>query len=70
VFVTGIENLHAPKGSRIVSLAAAKSLVAAGRQLCERVMRDVLGLKINCNACVFADGLPVTLRFATLFGTS
>jgi len=28
-----------------------------------RVMTDVLGLtKINFNACVFADGLPVTLQ--------
>ena len=32
--------------------------------MCERVMRDALGLKINCNARVFADALPVTLRFA------
>lgn len=35
----------------------------------ERVMRDVLGLtKINFNACVFADGLPVTLKFADAVG--
>jgi len=34
-----------------------------------RVMTDVLGLtKINFNACVFADGLPVTLKFADAVG--
>lgn len=35
----------------------------------ERVMGDVLGLtKINFNACVFADGLPVTIKFADAVG--
>lgn len=35
----------------------------------ERVMSDVMGLtKINFNACVFADGLPVTLKFADAVG--
>jgi len=34
-----------------------------------RVMTDVMGLtKINFNACVFADGLPVTLKFADAVG--
>jgi hypothetical protein len=29
------------------------------------VMQDLMGLmKLNHNACIFADGLPVTLRFA------
>jgi hypothetical protein len=33
------------------------------------VMRDVMGLtKINFNACIFSDGLPVTLRFAEAVG--
>jgi len=33
------------------------------------VMTDVMGLtKINFNACVFADGLPVTLKFADAVG--
>jgi hypothetical protein len=36
--------------------------------LCQ-VMTDVLGLtKVNFNACVFADGLPVTLKFADAVG--
>ncbi|BBK32842.1 hypothetical protein STHU_34760 [Allostella humosa] len=30
-----------------------------------QVMRDVLGLtKLNFNACIYGDGIPVTLRFA------
>lgn len=30
-----------------------------------QVMRDILGLtKLNFNACIYGDGLPVTLRFA------
>lgn len=35
----------------------------------KQVMADVMGLtKINFNACVFADGLPVTLKFADAVG--
>ena len=33
------------------------------------VMKDILGLtKVNFNACIFADGYPVTLRFANAVG--
>jgi hypothetical protein len=33
------------------------------------VLKDVMGLtKMNFNACIFADGLPVTLRFANSVG--
>lgn len=33
------------------------------------VMQDIMGLtKLNYNACIFADGLPVTLRFADSVG--
>lgn len=33
------------------------------------VMRDVLGLtKVNFNACIYGDGLPVTIRFADRVG--
>jgi hypothetical protein len=33
------------------------------------VLADVMGLtKLNFNACIFADGLPVTLRFADAVG--
>lgn len=34
-----------------------------------QVMADVMGLtKVNFNACIFADGLPVTLKFADAVG--
>jgi hypothetical protein len=34
-----------------------------------QVMNDVMGLtKVNFNACIFGDGLPVTLRFAEAVG--
>ena len=33
------------------------------------VLKDVMGLtKMNFNACIFADGLPVTLRLANAVG--
>lgn len=33
------------------------------------VMKDVLALtKVNFNACLYGDGLPVTLRFADRVG--
>ncbi len=35
----------------------------------EVVLRDVLALtKVNYNSCIFADGVPVTLRFANSVG--
>jgi hypothetical protein len=35
----------------------------------EQVLIDVLGLtKLNYNACIYADGMPVTLRFANAVG--
>ncbi|MDA0558319.1 argonaute/piwi family protein [Burkholderia pseudomallei] len=34
-----------------------------------QVMEDVMGLtKLNFNSCTYADGLPVTLRFANMVG--
>jgi hypothetical protein len=33
------------------------------------VLDDIMGLtKVNFNACIYADGLPVTLRFADAVG--
>jgi hypothetical protein len=33
------------------------------------ILRDIMELtKVNFNACIFADGLPVTLRFADAVG--
>jgi hypothetical protein len=35
----------------------------------EQVMKDIMGLtKVNFNACIYADGRPVTLRFADRVG--
>lgn len=39
--------------------------VTRGEADLAQVMRDVLGLtKLNFNACIYGDGIPVTLRFA------
>ncbi len=43
--------------------------VCRGDGVLEKVMRDIMGLtKVNFNACIFADGYPVTLRFADQVG--
>lgn len=45
--------------------------ITRGREHAElgQVMQDILGLtKLNFNACIFGDGLPVTLRFADDIG--
>ncbi len=43
--------------------------VCRGKADIERVLADVLGLtKLNYNACIYGDGMPVTLRFAHAVG--
>jgi hypothetical protein len=43
--------------------------VCRGQAEIETVLADILALtKLNYNACIFADGLPVTLRFANAVG--
>lgn len=43
--------------------------IARGYADIEQVMADVLGLtKLNYNACIYGDGVPVTLRFADSVG--
>lgn len=43
--------------------------ISNGRAGLEQVLTDVMGLtKLNYNACIYADGLPVTLRFADAIG--
>jgi len=43
--------------------------VTHGRSSISWVLQDVLALtKLNCNACIFADGEPVTLKFADRVG--
>lgn len=41
-----------------------------GNEKIETVLQDVLALtKLNYNACIYGDGLPVTLRFSDLIGS-
>lgn len=43
--------------------------ICRGEADLKTVLTDVMGLtKVNFNACLFADGLPVTLRFADAVG--
>jgi hypothetical protein len=43
--------------------------IARGEADIETVCRDILALtKLNYNACIFSDGIPVTLRFADMIG--
>jgi hypothetical protein len=43
--------------------------ICRGRADTEIVLNDILALtKLNYNACIFADGVPVTLRFANAVG--
>ncbi len=43
--------------------------VARGKQDITTVCKDILALtKLNYNACIYGDGLPVTLRFADSIG--
>ncbi|MDP9471404.1 MAG: hypothetical protein M3Q71_12170 [Chloroflexota bacterium] len=43
--------------------------VSRGSTAIETVLADILALtKLNYNACIFADGLPVTLKFADAVG--
>ena len=43
--------------------------ISQGKADILQVMTDVLGLtKLNYNACIYGDGIPVTLRFADSVG--
>ncbi|MEX0980496.1 MAG: hypothetical protein WD577_11985 [Bacteroidales bacterium] len=43
--------------------------VVRGNTSLSTVMKDILALtKLNYNACIYGDGLPVTLRFSDLIG--
>lgn len=43
--------------------------VSRGEVQIEQVLKHVLGLtKLNYNACIYGDGMPVTLRFANAVG--
>ena len=59
---------HVPRLRTQVGLEVPRPLrvdVARGEADIRVVLADILSLtKLNYNACIFADGLPVTLRFA------
>lgn len=43
--------------------------ISRGRANIQTVMKDILALtKLNYNACIYGDGLPVTLRFSDKIG--
>ena len=43
--------------------------ISRGNSDMRQVLQDVLGLtKLNYNACIYGDGMPVTLRFANAVG--
>ncbi len=43
--------------------------ICQGEADIQQVLRDIMGLtKLNYNSCRFADGLPVTLKFADAIG--
>ncbi len=44
-------------------------IIARGDEDVEIVCRDILSLtKLNYNACIYGDGVPVTLKFADSIG--
>jgi hypothetical protein len=59
---------HVPRLRTQVGLEVPKPLrvdIVRGEADIRTVLADILALtKLNYNACIFADGLPVTLRFA------
>ncbi len=44
--------------------------ITRGVAVIDTVLKDVLALtKLNYNACIHGDGLPVTLRFSDVIGS-
>jgi hypothetical protein len=44
--------------------------ITRGKADIDTVLKDVLALtKLNYNACLYGDGLPVTLRFSDVIGS-
>lgn len=62
-----VPRLQTYAGREVPSALAIE--IAQGYADIEQVMGDVLGLtKLNYNACIYGDGVPVTLRFADTVG--
>ncbi len=63
---------HVPKIQTALSMEVPNPIfieINKGEADIVQVMRDILALtKLNYNACIYADGIPVTLRFADKIG--
>jgi len=63
---------HVPKIQTALSMEVPNPIfidVNKGEADIEQVLRDILALtKLNYNACIYADGIPVTIRFADKIG--
>lgn len=61
-----------PKTQTSLSLEVPNPLfieINKGTAQIEQVLKDIMALtKLNYNSCIFADGMPVTLRFADKIG--
>lgn len=63
---------HVPKIQTALSMEVPNPVfieINKGEADIEQVLKDILALtKLNYNACIYADGVPVTLRFADKIG--
>jgi len=63
---------HVPKIQTALSMEVPNPIfieINKGEADIEQVLKDILALtKLNYNACIYADGVPVTLRFADKIG--
>ena len=52
-----------------LNIIGRNSMIIGRGVVIKTVMRDILALtKLNYNACLYGDGLPVTLRFSDKIG--
>lgn len=63
---------YVPKTQTTLSLEVPNPIfieINKGNADIEQVLKDIMALtKLNYNACIYADGIPVTLRFADKIG--
>ena len=63
---------YVPKTQTTLSLEVPNPIfieINKGEANIEQVLKDIMALtKLNYNACIYADGIPVTLRFADKIG--
>jgi hypothetical protein len=63
---------YVPKTESTLSMEVPNPIfveINKGEAEIEQVLKDILALtKLNYNACIYADGVPVTLRFADKIG--